>query len=89
MELSAIIWMFVILKIPILAALALIWYAIKEPDPAADGTDERGGGSDREEDPPPRKPRPPRRGPHASPPPAPPRRVRTAAGRSLRRTPSS
>jgi len=85
MELSAIIWLFVILKIPILAALYLIWYAVQEPEPATDETEERGGGSDRAGGPRPRKPRPPRRGPHGAPPPAPPSRVRTAAGRKLRR----
>jgi len=87
MELSAVIWMFVILKIPILAALYLIWYAVQEPEPSAGESDERGGGSDREGGSRPRKPRPPRRGPHGAPPSAPPRRVRTVAGRKLRRTP--
>ena len=84
MELSAVIWMFVVLKIPILAALWLIWYAVQEPEPAADESDERGG-SDREGGPVPRKPRPPRRGPHGAPPPAPPSRVRSDPGRKLRR----
>ena len=46
MELSAVIWMFVILKIPILAALWLIWYAVQEPEPTVEESDERGGGSD-------------------------------------------
>lgn len=88
MELSAIIWMFVILKIPIIAALVLIWYAIQEPEPAAADGDERGGGSDRDGGPQPRRPRPPRRGPHASPPPGAPHRVRTAApARRSGRTP--
>ena len=84
MELSAIIWMFVILKIPIIAALWLIWYAVQAPEPAAGETDDRGGGSDRDPDPRPRKPRPPRRGPHAAPPHSAPRRVRTSTGRRLR-----
>ena len=81
------IWMFVILKIPILAALWLIWYAVQEPEPTVEESDERGGGSDREGGPRPRKPRPPRRGPHGTPPSAPPRRVRTVASRRLRRAP--
>ncbi len=81
------IWMFVILKIPILAALWLIWYAVQEPEPAVDESDEHGGGSDREGGPRPRKPRPPRRGPHGAPPSAPPRRVRKVAGRRPRRAP--
>ena len=78
--------MFVVLKIPIIAALWLIWYAVREPEPLAD-EGPPGGGSDREPDHRPRQPRPPRRGPHAGPPPAPPRRVRTAAGRKLIREP--
>ncbi len=86
-ELSAIIWMFVILKIPILAAFYLIWYAVQTPEPAADESDETGGGSDRKGGARPRKPRPPRRGPHGAPSPAPPRRVRTPAGPKLRRAP--
>ena len=32
-ELPTFIWMFVVLKIPIIAALWLIWYAIQEPEP--------------------------------------------------------
>lgn len=81
------IWMFVILKIPILAALVLIWYAVQEPAPPADESDESGGGSDREGPSRPRRPGPPRRGPHGTPPPAPPRRVRTTSGPTPRRTP--
>ncbi len=72
------VWMMVMLKIPIVLLLWLVWYAIKEPEPATadDGDD---SGSDRRHDRLPRNPRPPRRGgPHAAPPPAPPR-VRTVA----------
>ena len=86
MEVSTFIWMFVVLKVPVIAALWLVWYAVREPEPLPDeGTG--GGGSDREPDPRPHRPRPPRRGPHAGPPPAPPRRVRTATGRKLVREP--
>lgn len=72
------VWMFFVLKVPIVLALWLIWYAIQEPEPAtADDQDE--GGSDRRHGHSPRDPRPPRRGgPHAAPLPAPPR-VRTPA----------
>lgn len=84
MELSAVIWMFVILKIPILAALWVVWYALKAPEPAIEEPDERGGGSDREPGPSPRRPRPPRRGPHGASAPGAPSRVRTASGRSRR-----
>jgi hypothetical protein len=78
MDTPTFVWMFVVLKIPIIAALWLIWWAIKEPEPT---TDEDGdtGGSDRRHRPGSRHPRPPRRGgPHSSPVPAP-ARVRTVA----------
>jgi len=77
------IWMFVILKIPIVAALWLVWYAVQAPEPAAGEEEDRGGGSDRDPPARPRGPRPPRRGPHASPPLPAPRRVRAARGRRL------
>jgi hypothetical protein len=53
-------FMLVILKIPMVAALWLIWYAIQEPEPTEDGQagEERGP---RRKFPP--KPRWPRRGP--------------------------
>ena len=76
------IWLFIVLKLPIIAALLLVWYAVKEPEPNVDDDAGRGG-SDRDPGHGPSRPRPPRRGPHASPPPAPPPRVRTAAGRKL------
>jgi hypothetical protein len=84
MDWSTFVWMFVVLKIPIIAALWLIWWAIQEPEPVA-GDDSDGGGSDRHHRREPRHPRPPRRGgPHAMPVPDPPARVRTAAeGRRL------
>jgi len=78
MEVSTFIWMFVVLKIPIVAALVLIWYAIRAPEPVVD-EDSGGGGSDRAPDPRPRRPRPTRRGPHGAPPPRAPRRTRTPA----------
>ena len=78
----AFIWMMFVLKIPIIALLWLVWYAVHaEPLPEEEVRDDDGGGPH----PRPRRPRPPRRGPHASPPPASPARVR-ARGRSLKRT---
>jgi hypothetical protein len=85
-EVSTFIWMFVVLKIPIAAALVLIWYAIREPEPVVD-EDSDGGGSDRSPDPRTFNPRPPRRGPHGNPVPVSPPRTRTRAvarRRSLR-----
>jgi hypothetical protein len=78
MDAAMFVWMMVALKIPIALLLWLVWYAIKEPEPApADDPDE--GGSDRRHRRSPRNPRPPRRGgPHGAPLPSPPR-VRTVA----------
>ncbi|HEX8647971.1 MAG TPA: hypothetical protein VF715_13845 [Thermoleophilaceae bacterium] len=79
------VWMMVVLKIPIVALLWLVWWAIKQSDMEIEQPPEGGGGSDRH---PhrggPRRPRPPRRGPHAEPAPAAPKRVR-ATGRQLTR----
>jgi hypothetical protein len=74
------IWIMLVLKIPLVALLWLVWYAIKaEPEPVAE--DDDGDGGIRK--PRPREPRGParprHRGPHGDPVvPAPPR-VRTAA----------
>jgi hypothetical protein len=78
----AFFYMFVILKIPLLMALWLVWWSVKDEVPVDE--DPGGGGSDRAEPdhPRPRRPRPPRRGPHAGPRPAPPKRIR-AHGRRL------
>jgi len=68
-------FLFVVLKLPIVALGWLIWYAIRqEPEPADEPRDD--GGTKRP--PHPREPRPrgPRRGPHGDPAPAPPARVR-------------
>lgn len=83
-EFSAFLWLFLILKIPVVGALALIWWAIREPDPEPVSEDD--GGSRR----PgphhgPKTPRPPRRGPHSDTPlPAPPRVRTVARARTLR-----
>lgn len=80
------VWMFFVLKLPVVAALLLIWYAVKEPGPGPTVDEDDGGsGRPRETDPGPRRPRPPRRGPHATPPARAPGRVRVARDRHLRR----
>lgn len=81
-----IIWLAVALKIPIVALLYLVWWAIKDPPVQAAG--EGGGGSpDRDPRPHPRgrPPHPPRRGPHGPPEPAAPARVRASGRRAGRR----
>jgi hypothetical protein len=75
-----IFWLGLVLKIPIVALLWIVWWAIRaEPIPEAGPG---GGGSDRKHrGPRGRPPRPPRRGPHAEPAPRAPKRVRVAARR--------
>jgi hypothetical protein len=58
MDAWALIFMVVILKIPLVAALFIIWYAIKEPAPEEEAD---GGLRGPRRDPKPRRPRPPRR----------------------------
>ncbi len=84
MELWPVLWLFVALKVPLLGALWIIWWAVRQEPTAAD-EDPGDGGSRREPDHPrPRRPGPSRRGPHAARPPGSPRRVR-AGSRSLAR----
>jgi len=77
------VWMMVVLKIPVVALLWLVWWAVKEPKPREDEPVRVDHGSVPGRDHPrPRRPRPPRRGPHAAPAPPAPKRVR-AYGRAL------
>jgi hypothetical protein len=71
-------WLAVVLKIPIVALLLIVWWAIRQqPVPEADDDDR--GGSDRDpRHPRNRPPHPPRRGPHREATPRPPQRVRMA-----------
>lgn len=81
-------WTFVYLmlglKLPIIALLWLVWWAIHaEPDPdGADAPDDGGAKSPRH----PRRPFPrrPRRGPHGDPPLPAPSRTRTVSAKSKR-----
>jgi hypothetical protein len=79
----AIFWLAVVLKVPIVALLCIVWWAVRaEPQPEEHPSD-GGGGSRRERHPRGQPPRPPRRGPHADPPPRPPERTRVLRGRTL------
>jgi hypothetical protein len=71
------VWIMFVLKIPLIALLWLVWWAVQQTDEEAE-LPRDDGGNDRHPHhrPGPRRPRPPRRGPHAEPPPAPPTRVR-------------
>jgi hypothetical protein len=57
-----IFFLLVVLKIPVFASLALIWWASREPEPETVGEDSDGGFQRR--NPQPKLPRGPRRGPH-------------------------
>jgi hypothetical protein len=72
----AVFWLAVILKIPIAALLAIVWWAVRKP-PVPETEGEGDGGLRRgPHHPRIQPPQPPRRGPHADPQPAPPERVR-------------
>ena len=84
MEVWGFIWLMLVLKIPIVALLWIVWWAIHaEPEPVQDTRGDDGGTKvDRH----PRRPLPrnPRRGPHGDRAPAPPARTRTVLARSRR-----
>jgi cell division protein FtsN len=82
-----IVWLAIALKIPIVALLYIVWWAIKDP-PVPEPQDDGGGSHDRDPRPHPRgrPPHPPRRGPHGAPEPSAPARVRVA--QRPRRVPS-
>jgi hypothetical protein len=79
MEVMTFIWMMVVLKIPIAALLWLVWWAVKEPEPAGAGEEDDGGSKRPDRPHGPRPSRPPRRGPHSGAPLPSPPRVRTRA----------
>jgi hypothetical protein len=74
-----------VLKIPIVALIFIVWWAIKQsPDDSSRSDDSGGGGVKRHPHhrPPRPFPRRPRRGPHGDPAPLPPARVRTVRARA-------
>ena len=78
------LYLFVALKLPIIAAGLIVWWAIRsvpEPDELPAGED---GGTKVRPHPPRRLPRLPRRGPHGDPLPLPPPRVRRVSARARR-----
>jgi hypothetical protein len=74
-------FMFVALKVPLLALCLLVWWAIRQVDDPAEDTG-GDGGARRRPHPLGPLPRLPRRGPHGDPAPQPPPRVRKAAVRA-------
>jgi len=79
----AFIWLMVVLKIPIVALLTIVWWALRAVPEPAQGSSEDGGL--RRHHPLPTHPRRPRRGPHGTPAAPPPPRVRvtTLRGRPV------
>ena len=77
-------WLAVILKIPIVALLTIVWWAVREPPVPEAEQDDGSGGSRRDPHPRNRPPHLPRRGPHGDPLPFPPPRTRTVVARARR-----
>jgi hypothetical protein len=76
-------FLFVCLKVPLLALCWLVWWAIHQvDDPAQEGGDD---GGTRRQHPLGPLPRSPRRGPHGDPAPLPPPRVRITTARARER----
>jgi hypothetical protein len=80
------IWLMFILKIPIVALLLIVWWAVRSGSEATEDPQDGGDGGLRARPRHPRKPFPqrPRRGPHGDPPPASPPRTRTVVARAKR-----
>jgi len=82
------LWLMLALKIPLIALIYVVWWAIKQEPEQAPSSEDDGGLKRPHQRPHPRKPFPrhPRRGPHGEPAPAAPSRVRTvrARGRTVR-----
>jgi hypothetical protein len=78
------LYLFVALKLPIVAACLIIWWAVRQ-EPEPDEEPARGDGGTKVRPHPPRRlPRAPRRGPHGDPLPLPPPRVRHVTARARR-----
>ncbi|HMJ03753.1 MAG TPA: hypothetical protein VK506_12480 [Conexibacter sp.] len=85
MEWMGFVFLMFVLKIPLIALIWLVWWAIRQV-PEEDGEHQGEGGGNERVAPPQRPfPRHPRRGPHGDPEPTAPPRVRTTVARS--RTP--
>ena len=81
------IYLMFVLKLPIIALLWIVWWAVRsgtEPDDEGGGDGGDGGTRTRAVHPRRPFPRRPRRGPHGDPPCAPPPRTRTVVARARR-----
>jgi hypothetical protein len=75
------LYLFVFLKLPIVAAGLIIWWAVRQQPDYSDDPGGPGPGRDRPH-PPPTLPHAPRRGPHREQAPQSPPRVRSVVGRA-------
>ncbi|MEA2180280.1 MAG: hypothetical protein QOG77_3577 [Solirubrobacteraceae bacterium] len=81
----AFIWLMFGLKIPIVALLLIVWWAIRSEPEQTDSTEADDGGTKTRRRHPHRPfPRRPRRGPHGDPLPLPPPRTRAVVARAKR-----
>jgi hypothetical protein len=81
----AFIWLMFGLKIPIVALLLIVWWAIRsQPEQPDESNADDGGTKTRRRHPHRPFPRRPRRGPHGDPLPLPPPRTRTVVARAKR-----
>jgi hypothetical protein len=82
------VYLMLILKIPIVALLTIVWWAIRSTPEESEPVRDEGGGTKvpprQPRHPRPVRPRKPRRGPHGDPLPLPPPRVRTVVARARR-----
>jgi hypothetical protein len=77
------LWIMLALKIPLIALIYIVWWAIKqEPEEKTQSSDDDGGIKPRRMHPRKPFPRHPRRGPHGDPAPRPPSRVRSVRARA-------
>lgn len=76
------VFLMFVLKIPLLALIGLVWWAIKQTPEEAEAPQDGGDGGSRVDHPRGPRPRHPRRGPHGDPAPSAPPRVRSVAARA-------
>jgi hypothetical protein len=77
------LWLMFAIKIPLIALIILVWWAIRQKPEEPPSASDDDGGIKREHSHRPRPfPRHPRRGPHGGLPPAPPSRVRSVRAKA-------
>jgi hypothetical protein len=80
----AFVYLMLVLKLPILALLWIVWWAVRSTPDEEEQPSDGDGGIRRPRHPRRPLPRHPRRGPHGAPPPPAPARTRTVVARARR-----